>query len=258
MKKLYVNIYICVYVLLISTYSYAQTLPEKPNRLVNDYAHLLSADEVQSLEQKLVAYNDSTSTQIAIAIIETLDGNERADYTIKLANKWGIGQQGKRNGILIMVAKQERKLFIATGYGVESNLPDAIIKRIEQKYMLPQFKAGNYYQGLNDGIDVMQQALAGEYKAEQHDDGKPSDTMTFIFILLIIFVVILLMKRGNNGGNGRGGLLNNPALAFIGWGNFSSGGSNWGGGNFGGGGSSGGFGGFGGGSFGGGGAGGDW
>ncbi len=257
MKKLYVNIYICVYVLLISTYSYAQTLPEKPNRLVNDYAHLLLADEAQSLEQKLVAYNDSTSTQIAIAIIETLDGNERADYTIKLANKWGIGQQGKRNGILIMVAKQERKLFVATGYGLESNLPDAIIKRIEQRYMLPQFKAGNYYQGLNNGIDAMQQALAGQYTAE-YDEGKPSGFLTVVFLIVLVIMVILLMKRGNNGGNGRGGLLNNPALPFIGWGNFSSGGSNWGGGNFGGGSSSGGFGGFGGGSFGGGGAGGDW
>lgn len=257
MKNIYVNIYICICILLISTYSYAQTLPEKSNRLVNDYAHLLSADEVQRLEQKLVAYNDSTSTQIAIAIIETLDGNERSDYTIKLANKWGIGQKGKRNGILIMLSKQERKVFIATGYGVESNLPDAIIKRIEQRYMIPQFKAGNYYQGLNNGIDVMQQALAGEYKAELRNDSKPSSTTTVIFILIIVFVVILLMKRGNNGGNGRGGLLNNAALPFI-LGSFSSGRSNLGGSGFGGGGGSGGFGGFGGGSFGGGGAGGDW
>ncbi len=254
MKLIHKYSYICACVLLlIATQAIAQTLPEKSTKLVNDYAHLLTTEQVTYLEQKLVAYNDSTSTQIAIAIIETLDGNERADYTIKLANKWGIGQAGKRNGILIMVAKQERKLFIATGYGVESNLPDALIKRIEQRYMVPEFKTGNYYQGLVDGTDAMISALNGEFKAMPKND-KPSDSMTFIFIVLIIIVVIALIKGGKNGGGG----MRNNALPLIGWGSFSSGGSNWGGGNFGGGGSSGGFGGFGGGSFGGGGAGSDW
>jgi uncharacterized protein len=251
MKNKIIALSVCL--LLCITTLIAQVLPEKPTTLVNDYAHLLSANEVISLEQKLKAYNDSTSTQIAIAIIETLDGNERADYTIKLANKWGIGQKDKRNGLLIMVAKQERKMFVATGYGVEAKLPDAIIKRIEQRYMVPAFKGGNYYQGLNDGTDAMMQFLSGEFKA-MPKDGKPSDTMTIIFILLIVIVVIVLIKKGGGNNNRGSGFLNNsgPYIPFIGWGNFSSGGSNWGSGD------SGGFGGFGGGSFGGGGAGGDW
>ena len=234
-----------------SFFSYAQEFPNKSNKLVNDYASILSTSEVQTLEQKLVAYNDSTSTQVTIVIIKSLEGYEVSDYAVRLGNAWGVGKADKNNGALILVAIEDRKMSIQTGYGLEGVLPDAICKRIIEKEIKPSFKAGNYYEGFDLATTAIFKFAAGEYKADHYSKKKfPYSALLFAFIIVIILLSKASRKYQTIDGKGiRGGGFFPP---FIGGGGF-------GGGGFGGGGSSGGgFGGFGGGSFGGGGASGGW
>lgn len=228
----------------------AQTYPEpfSPPRLVNDYVGMLSREENMQLEEKLVAYDDSTSTQIAIVIISTLDGADAAQYATELGQKWGVGRKGKDNGVVILIAKDDHKLFIAPGRGAEEYLPDAICKRIVEKILKPAFRAGNYYGGLNDATDEMIARMSGTFvnNDKDEDDREGIPLWIIIAIIILIFFVLPLIFR-NRGGDTtftRGGWGGGPFLG--GWG----GGSSSGGG--------GGFGGFGGGGFGGGGAGGSW
>ena len=243
----------------------AQEFPEKPDppRLVNDFAGVLSHDEREALENKLVYYNDTTSTQIAIVLIHTLDGYPIDDYTIKLAEKWGIGQQKKNNGILILAAVDDRKIFIATGYGLEGALPDALVKRIIENDIKPFFKAGDYYGGLDKGTEQMILLARGEYQGEGRKEKKDSPPIFVFLIFFLILFFIFLSKilgarkyahRNNMGFWAAWAILNALRSRQHGsWGGFTSGGGGFGGGS-----SGGGFGGFGGGSFGGGGAGGSW
>jgi uncharacterized protein len=240
----------------------AQDIPPKPDppRLVNDLANQLNPSERQMLEQKLIAYNDSTSSQIVIVTVPTLGDYPIADYAFKLGTVWGVGQKGKNNGIVLLWAPKERKVFIATGYGLEGAVPDAITKRIVSQVITPRFKAGEFYQGLNDGVDMIFKYASGEYKADPKEDSGDGGGFPPLLIVGIIFIVILIiMFRNRGGGGGNRGYRDTgippiffPYTTHSGRGSSSG---NWGG--FGGG-DGGGFGGFGGGSFGGGGAGGDY
>ena len=242
----------------------AQGLPPRPNppRLVNDLAHLMQPKEADALEQKLVAYNDSTSSQIAVVTVPNLGGNDIADYAQKLYRAWGIGQKGKNNGILVLVAQQEHAARIQTGQGLEGAVPDALAKRIISNTLVPAFKQNQYYAGLDRGTDQLIALARGEYKADPADargrgqgGGSPGFGL-IVAILIAIFIFIQISRRGGGGGGGgrSGGF--GPIL-FGGLGGFGAGGGfGGGGGGFGGGG--GGFGGFGGGDSGGGGASGSW
>ncbi|ALD21962.1 TPM domain-containing protein [Hymenobacter sp. DG25A] len=243
----------------------AQTLPERPTppRLVNDLAGLMRPEEVEALERKLVAYDDSTSTQMAIVTVPNLEGAEVADYAQQLFEKWGIGRKGKNNGLLILVSKEEHKINIHTGYGLEGAIPDALAKRIITNVLVPNFRADQYYKGLDAATDRLFALAAGEYQAEprptgDYNDGGGSGWLFWVVLALLIFLFISRMGGGKGGGGRRnrgfgGGMI--PPLIF-GSGGFGGGGFGGGGGGFGGGG--GGFGGFGGGSSGGGGASGSW
>ena len=182
----------------------AQDIPPKPDppRLVNDLANQLNPSERQMLEQKLVAYNDSTSSQIVIVTVPTLGDYPIADYAFKLGTEWGVGQKGKNNGIVLLWAPKERKVFIATGYGLEGAVPDAIAKRIVSQVITPQFKAGQFYQGLNDGVDMIFKYASGEYKADPKQDSGEGDGFPPILIVVIIFIVILIIIFRNRGGGG--------------------------------------------------------
>ena len=241
----------------------AQDIPAKPNppRLVNDFAKQLNPTEVSALEQKLVAYNDSTSTQIVIVVVPTTGDYPIADYALKLGREWGVGGKAKNNGIVILWASTDRKVYISTGYGMEGAIPDAIAKRIITQEITPDFKNGMYYRGLDKGVDVIFKYATGEYKADTKEESDNKGTSPIV-IVIIIFAIILIIIARNKGGGGGGGYRNSGGgMGPIFWPytTHSSGGSssgNWGGGF--GGGDGGGFGGFGGGSFGGGGAGGDY
>ena len=235
--------------------------PPRPLQLVNDLAGVLNPADRESLEQKLRSYSDSTSTQFAIVLIRTYGDYDRAEYTFRLANKWGIGQKEKNNGLLITIAVDDRKYFIATGYGLEGSIPDAIARRVGEQYFKPNFKAQDYYKGLDEATTYLAQLPAGEFKAKPRsgnsNSGRGIGLLVFLFVLFFVVIPIIRQMRGGGGrgGGGRGGGYQGGSTVppFI---LFGSGGSSGGWGS--GGDSGGGFGGFGGGSFGGGGAGGDW
>lgn len=273
MNKILRFLRIQVWVIFFSGVLSAQDVPDKPvpPRLVNDFANVLSGDEIQALEQKLVAYNDSTSTQIVIVTVPSLEGADVQQYAFTLGEKWGVGTANKDNGVLILAAIEDRKINISTGYGMEGVVPDISASRIIREQMAPYFKQKNYYEGFNAATDQIIALAAGEYMAEPLEIDTPS-VFGILGVILFIFAIIIFAKvRQVN----RYARLNNvsfwAAWAIINameerkrgrWRGFHSGGGTWiGGGNWGGGGGSsggGGFGGFGGGSFGGGGASGGW
>ncbi|GAA4932523.1 TPM domain-containing protein [Algibacter agarivorans] len=259
--------------LLIALFSFSVSfaqfeVPEKPKfqTSVYDYVNLLSASQKSNLEQKLIKYSDTTSTQIVVAIINSTEGENINFLGAKWGQAWGIGQEKEDNGILILLAKNDRRIAINTGYGVEHLLTDAMSKRIIERDIIPYFKQNDYPGGLNRGADAIFEVLNGEYKGSRVSSNNEFP-IGFIFILVFIFIIILISisksRRGGgrNGGNrsNGGGLLEAIILSNMGRGNYrrrssggwgsSSGGSS-GGGGFGGG--------FGGGGFGGGGASGGW
>jgi len=232
---------------------------------VYDYANLLSSGQKSALENKLIRYADSTSTQIVVAIIGTSNSEDLALLGARWGQHWGIGQKDKDNGILIILAKDDRKIDINTGYGIEYLMSDRDAERIINRVMIPQFKSGDFYAGLDQGADAIFATLSGEYTEERDfSKGDGENGASFIFlIVLFIFIIIILRSRNNRGGGGSGGrkqgssLLDIIILSNMGrTGGFGSGGGGFGGGSFGGGGGFGG--GFGGGGFGGGGASGGW
>ena len=248
----------------------AQDFPEKPvpPRLVNDFAAMLTSQEANSLEGKLVAYNDSTSTQIAIVTISDLQGYDIADYAQRLAEKWGIGQKGLNNGIIVLVKlntseSSSGEVNISPGYGLEGAVPDLVCSQIIDNEIIPEFRNGNYYQGLDKATSILMSLASGEFPADQYGKSKAGDLSNLTpFIFLIIFLIILMFIRSSGGSNhknlSRKGLplwmlltmMNSGSNRHNGsWGGFSGGGGSGGGGGFGG---------FGGGSFGGGGASGSW
>lgn len=232
-----------------------------PPRLVNDFVGLLNAAEQEALERKLVAYNDSTSTQVAIVIESSLEGDEIFNYSNKLAREWGIGQADRDNGILIYIAFDDRKLFIQAGRGVGGFLPDALAKRIVDNVIVPSFKEQQYYTAFDRATTMIFQLGSGEYVNDlQGKSSFPIEAIIFIIVFIIFIIMIARSNKGNNdGGYYRGGNYENRGGG--GWIILPGGGWNTGGGGGGwntGGGGGGGFGGFGGGDFGGGGAGGSW
>ena len=246
-------------------------IPKKPDfqTSVYDYIGLLSPTEKASLEQKLIQYSDTTSTQIVVAIIKSTEGEYINYLATNWAQKWEIGQKGKDNGVFMLLAKDDRKITIQTGYGVEHLLTDFMSRRIIENDIIPQFKKGNFYAGLDKGSDAVFKVLNGEYQGERQEQSQGFDP-SFIIFFIILIIFFLLLSRGNRG-NGRGGrrnyrndrtsrdiletiILSNAGRGGFGGGGIFGGGSS-GGGSFGGGGFGGGF---GGGGFGGGGATGGW
>lgn len=228
-------------------------IPDRPNppRLVNDFANMLSADERQELENRLVAYDDSTSTQIAIVTVKSLDGDDAGEYAFEIIDKWGIGQKKKDNGVLILVSLGDRKMFVAPGRGVEEYLPDIACKHIVEQQLKPRFKEENYYAGLNNAVTEIIQRLAGTFVNEDADTGDGGiPVWVIVLIIVIVFILLPIFFGGGGGGTYTGGGYRSTGGGFWGGGFGSSGGGFSGGG--------GGFGGFGGGSSGGGGAGGSW
>ena len=263
MKKIKnIQQYLLVSLLFVCFSALGQTvkIPEKPSKQTSYYdygTNILNESEKRDIEQKLINYADTTSTQIVVVAVKTTGGEATWKYAVDLAETWGIGQEGKDNGILLLIAVDDRNMFIATGKGTEHLMTDAVSRLIIENDIKPDFKAGDYYAGIDKGTTAIMQVMQGEYKGERkRDSGFPFGAIVF-FIILIIFIISAISKRGGGGRGGRGG---GSTLADIlilsslgrsgGFGGGHSGGGSFGGGGFGGG--------FGGGGFGGGGAGGSW
>jgi len=237
--------------------------PPSPQRLVNDFAHAMTPDQISSLEQKLIAYDDSTSIQVAVVTFKTIGNNSIDDVALKILRNWGVGNKKTNNGIVILAAIDDHKVFIATGGGMEESVPDITAKEIIENEVVPNFRQANYYRGFDLATDAIIKAAAGQYKAPEgyNKRGRGNSGGSILGVIIFIIIILVLISRGRGGG-GRGGMMNRTG--FLPWMIASMltnrGGGGWSGGGGGGwsGGGGGGFGGFGGGGGGGGGAGGSW
>lgn len=257
----------------------AQVLPEplKPARLVNDFVGLLSKQQNNEIERMLVELDKSTSTQIVVAIVPTIDQMDIAQYTTELAHKWGVGTKGKDNGIMVVIKPQQTRrdkgqVYISVGYGLEGAVPDITAKRIIRNEMLPQFEKGRYFEGIYSCVNTIKGLVAGEYTADEYNKKETQGNYfgIIIFVVIGLFFVIIGAKAytgsvdlANDDNSARANRIrkvntvSSALLSFfqvmliMGMGRRSNGFDSFSGG-------SGDFGGFGGGSFGGGGAGGEW
>ncbi len=252
------------FALFFSGYLPAQDIPERPSppRLVNDFTNTLTGPEIRSLENTLVRFSDTTSNQIAIVIVNSFNGIYKAEFADRIGEQWGVGQAGFDNGIVIVLkprqGNQKGEVWIATGYGLEGAIPDAIANRIIDHEMIPEFKKGDYYAGLKKASGVLMSLAAGEFSADEYANQTGPSPLAYLLPFIIIIAIYLLIRlsaRRRSQTLGHHVPLWTAFWLGSSMGGRSSGG--WGstGGGFGGGGS---FGGFGGGSFGGGGAGGSW
>lgn len=265
-KKIF-RLFFIFFILRGCATGFAQELPPKPNppKLVNDYSGVLSDEEENLLEKKLVAFNDSTSSQIAVVLMQSTGEYPVDDYAIALYRNWGIGQKDKDNGVVILCAMADRRVAIITGYGLEGALPDAVCKRIIEQQIKPNFKQQQYFNGLNEATDVVIKRASGEYTADEASSEELSPASGIVAIIGVFLFIIGLSFFIQYHRVKRYAILNaidfwtawqllsaadrrNQRTSSGGW--LSSGGGGWS--------SGGGFGGFGGGSTGGGGASGSW
>ncbi len=236
------------------------------DKLVWQFTDLLDAHEAEQLNAKLTRFARETSNRILVIVVDTLCGLPESDLAFEIGEKWSIGKAGFDNGIVFLIKPNgtpgDRKVFIATGYGLEGAIPDLRARQVVQGYVIPNFKAGNYYAGVDKATDALMAMAKGEFnEASQEDTPFPWPVLVFF---LIFIAAILFSWRGRVK---RYAHTNNVDLWTAMWllnemdrkhrsrwsgGGFGGGGGGWGGGG------GGGFGGFGGGSFGGGGAGGSW
>ena len=260
-----------LFILTLLSPSFGQTFPEKPQtpRLVNDFSKILDDGSLNQLEHLLVQFSNETSTQIAIVVLNDLDGYAISDYAFRLAEKWGIGQKDSNNGILVLLkpklGNEKGEAFIAVGYGLEGAVPDAVARRIVNNEMIPLFRQNNYAGGLQAGVAVLMDITRGEYTGGKYMERTKdsSEAIGGVLFVMILFLVIFTIFRGKKAQSSSIGkelpfwvllsMLGSGSRHSGSWGGFSSGSGGFGGGR-----SGGGFGGFGGGSFGGGGAGGSW
>ncbi|UAM97312.1 TPM domain-containing protein [Polaribacter litorisediminis] len=256
-------IFLFAFISALNVCSQGFKIPEKPKfqTSIYDYVNLLSDAQKNRLENKLIRYSDTTSTQIVIAIIASTEGENISYLAANWGEKWGIGDAKKDNGVLVVLAKDDKKIAIQVGKGVEYVLTDFQSKRIIERVMIPEFKKGDFYSGLDRGVDYIFKTLNGEFTGTPKKNEKGFDPGVLVFVIIII-IIVLLISRGNKnnkgGGRGfrRGSLADTIFTAIV----LSNSGRSGGfGGGFGGSSGGGGFGGgFGGGSFGGGGASGGW
>jgi uncharacterized protein len=247
----------------------AQDIPEAPDppKLVNDFAGILDKAQAEALEGKLVAFNDTTSNQIVVVTVKSLNGYPPAMFATELGQKWKVGQGKFNNGVVLLIkpkyGNERGQAYIAVGYGLEPVIPDAIAKRVVEKEMIPYFARGNYYKGIEEATNVLMALAVGEFNDKTYTKGdeKGAPIGSLIFFLLVIGIIIwskIARARAYSVGHGTSFWQAFMLASLMGggsdrghWDDFTGGSS---GGGFGGG----GFGGFGGGGFGGGGAGGSW
>ncbi len=247
-----IRLFLAALTLLAISANAAKVIPATPGAYFNDYAGVVSKEAASRFNEQLAQFERDTSDQVVVAVFPKMQSDsDIADYTQRVAQAWGVGQQERRNGVVLFVFIEDRKMFIQVGYGLEGALPDATTFDITERHMKPLFRAGNYEAGLATGIDLICKAIRGEYKGS----GKTAAGGGGVFSLLpfIIFIIVLIIisrvirKAGGYSYSSRGG---GPVFIPSGGGWSSGGGSSSGGG----------FSGFsgGGGSFGGGGAGSSW
>ncbi|HAL92493.1 MAG TPA: methanol dehydrogenase [Verrucomicrobia bacterium] len=194
-----------------------------PQGNVSDWAGVFTQEQKAALESRLVALRQTNGAQLAVVALKSLQGGEIDDFAVKLFEQWGIGEKGKDNGVLLLAAMEDRKMRIEVGYGLEGVLNDAKTGRIQDEYIVPRFKEGDYAQGLIDGAQILMAVMGGEALPEAAAaNGSPIPILIFLIFFILLFIWIARSaRRGGRGGGGSDGRLSS------GW---SSGGSSGGGG----------------------------
>jgi len=227
--------------------SAAEVMPPKPAQWFNDYAGVVSSDTASQLNAKLQQFERDTSNQVVVAVWRDMQTDSSVqDYTYRIAENWKVGNKDRKNGTILFVFINARKMFIQVGYGLEGALPDALAKRIIEDEIAPQFKKGDYTGGLTAGVDAILAATKGEYKGKG-SAASDSEGISWMFWIILAFIVLNTVSRitqfrrggvlftgsGSGGGisfgGGRGGWSSGG-----GGGGFSSGGGSFGGGGAGG------------------------
>src|SRR6058998_528492 len=236
---------------LLATSSHAaEVIPPKPDRYFNDYAGVVSKEAAHHFNEQLAQFERETSDQVVVAVFPKMQSDsDIADYTQRVAQAWGVGQKERRNGVVLFVFIQDRKMFIQVGYGLEGALPDITVFDITDSHIKPLFRTGNYESGIATGIDLICKAIRGEYKgsgktvAGQRHGGNAFSLLPFIIFVIVLIIISRLMRRlgGYGYSSGREGPIFLPMGG--GGGGWSSGGGgggfsgfSGGGGSFGGGG----------------------
>jgi uncharacterized protein len=225
----------------------AEVIPPKPDRYFNDYAGVVSKEAAYRFNEQLAQFERETSDQVVVAVFPKMQSDsDIADYTQRVAQAWGVGQKQRRNGVVLFVFIQDRKMFIQVGYGLEGALPDITAFDITERHIKPLFRSGNYQGGLATGIDLICKAIRGEYKgsgktvAEQGRGSGASRLLPFLIFVIVLTVISRVMRRlgGYGYSSGRGGPIFIPTGGGGGWssGGGGGGGFSGGGGSFGGGG----------------------
>jgi len=216
----------------------AQEYPDEPAGMVNDFANLMSSADTQRLENKLRSYRDTTTTGIVIATVTNLEGVSIDEAATTIFNDWKIWHEDKYNGVLILIAPNEKKMRIEVGYGLEGAIPDVMAGRIIRDVLAPQFKRGNFYAGLDRATDILIDLAEGEFEGSiaSTKTGQKDDTASMIiFILFVIFVVYASSRRGGGKKGKRHRTLGPGGFIWLGGSGFGTGGSGgMGGGGFGG------------------------
>jgi len=165
---------------------------------VTDIAGVLSTEEREIIDELLSAYRAETSNEIAILIVGTLHDEEPADVAVDVGRTWGVGDREKDNGILMLIAIDDREIFIATGYGLEGAVPDIVAKGIIENDILPRFREGLYADGIQAGIEALQKHIGGEYTADRYTHSEspdlPWDALAFLGFILLEFAGAFLAR----------------------------------------------------------------
>lgn len=191
MKKSFV---ISILLAIFASTAIALDIPALSGR-VNDYAKVLQSEQKAALEKQLADFESQTSNQLVVLTVDTLQGEPIENYSIKVAEKWKIGQDKKDNGVILVVAVKDRKLRIEVGYGLEGALTDALSKMIIENEIVPSFKSGNFAAGITAGVDAIIKATRNEYQPEKKG---PANPRVFFFLLFLIpfFIAAFLQDDG--------------------------------------------------------------
>ena len=223
-------------VLLVTAIAFAELKVPKLNRRVTDMAGLLTPSQINFLERKLARFERETSNQIAILILPSLEGENIEDFSIRVVEKNKIGQKGRDNGVLFLIALKERKMRIEVGYGLEGALPDALADQILRRIVAPEFRRGNYFEGINAGVDAIISATKGEFKGFAKKKSKGLGFGWWIFLFFVAFVFLNIIFSGLRGARhyqvGSGGYASSLFWMWV-LGSMLGGGrgpSSWGGG----------------------------
>jgi uncharacterized protein len=230
----------------------AETVPPKPAGYFNDYAGVVSKEAALRFNEKLAQFERETSNQVLVAVFKKMESDSSIDdYTQRVAQAWGVGRKDRRNGAVLFVFVEDRKMFIQVGYGLEGVLPDLTAYDITERHIKPRFRANDYEGGLTSGIDLICKAIRGEYtgsgKTKTEEGGTPANgrgLLTFIIFLVILLVAVRLVRRvtgyGYSSAGGRpffggwmvgsGGGWSSSSSSGGGFSGFSGGGGSFGGG----------------------------